>query len=144
MKKPAKRLLGIDYGTKNVGLALTDESATLAFPLVVLSNSSRNRQDTKTGAKNLIQEIIKICREKEVGEIVIGESRDYSGKENPVQKKILELKKELEDATKIPVHLEPEFWTSTQAGKLGGSGNHNDASAAAIILQSWVDRNKKN
>ncbi|MCI0542622.1 Holliday junction resolvase RuvX [bacterium] len=123
------RLLGIDYGTKHVGLAISDEGGALAFPLVVLPTT-----------KKLTLEVARICEEKEISEIVIGESRDYAGKENPVQKKILEFKKELEEEMKLPVHFEPEFWTSVQARKMGGSGNHNDASAAALILQAWVDR----
>lgn len=129
----AKRLLGIDYGTKYVGLAVSDEGGTLAFPLVVLPNG-----------KHLGAEIGKVCEEKEVKEIILGESKDFSGKENPVQKKILEFKEKLEAALNIPIHFEPEALSSAQARNLGGSGEHNDASAAAIILQSYLDKHHDN
>lgn len=125
----ARRLLGVDFGVKRVGLAVSDEGGTLAFPLVVLKNTKR-----------LVGEVQEICEEEKIHAIILGESLDYSGKENPVQEKIKVFKKELEEATKLPVHFEPEFWTSEQARKMGGSGNHNDASAAAIILQSWIDK----
>lgn len=130
------RLLGIDYGTKYVGLAISDEGGALAFSLTVLPNT-----------KKLVAEIARICKEKNIALVVIGESLDYSGKENPVQEKIKAFKKKIEEATRLPAHFEPEFWTSMQACKLGGSDSstragHNDASAAAIILQSHIDKKK--
>ncbi len=125
------RYLGIDYGKKRVGLALSDETGKVAFPLAVLSND-----------ENLIRAFEKICKEKGAGEIVIGESRDLSGKPNLIAAAIEKFKRELAASLGLPVHYEPEFWTSVQAERWQGKTNKLDSSAAAIILQSFLDRKK--
>jgi len=127
-----KRLLGIDYGAKRVGLAITDEDGTLAFPLVVLRNTSR-----------LVEEVKEICEEEGIGGIVLGESRNFAGEENPVQEKIGAFKKKLEKAVGLPIRYEPEFMTSAQAGRVQGEREMRDASAAAIILQSSIDKGNR-
>ena len=63
------RILGIDYGSKRVGLSLSDESGSMAFPLKTIVNS-----------ESLMEEIEEICKEKEVKLVVIGESKDFKGK----------------------------------------------------------------
>lgn len=123
------RLLGIDYGTKQVGVALSDETGRFAMPLEVLENCG-----------NLAEKIAKICLEKKVAKIVLGESKDYQGKANPIMKKVLSLKKDLKKLTNLPVELEPEFLTSAEAERLQGKTDTLDASAAALILKSYIDR----
>jgi len=140
------RYLGIDFGSKRVGLALSDESGTLAFPYLVLTND-----------KELLSEIDRIVKEQKVKLIVIGESKDFSGKDNPIAKAAEEFKKAVEKLTRKKVEYEPEFMTSVQAGRPQGrrqDGSRGtgaraqerkentmlDASAAAIILQSYLDR----
>jgi RNase H-fold protein (predicted Holliday junction resolvase) len=62
-------------------------------------------------------------------------------------KDVLSFKKELEGLTRLPVYLEPEFMTSMQAerldGELGGKKDMLDATAAAFILQSFLDKLEK-
>ncbi len=140
------RYLGIDFGTKRVGLALSDESGTLAFPHSVVGND-----------KTLLSEVGKVIKEHKIELVVIGESKDFKGKDNPVAKKAAEFKKALEETARITVAYEPEFMTSVQAGRKHerrargsrGTGLRAeqrktnemlDASAAAIILQSYLDR----
>lgn len=140
------RFLGIDFGLKRVGLALSDETGTLAFPHSVLPND-----------KKLVAEVALAAREQKVKAIVLGESKNLDGKANPLQKDIVSFKTALMKATKKPVHFEPEFWSSFQAARYqlrrpdGSRGSelrseHRrvkemlDASAAAIILQSFLDR----
>lgn len=125
------RILGIDYGEKYVGLALSDTEKKMAFPLSVLSNDEK-----------LIEEITKVCSEKQVEMIVIGESKNFLQKENEIMKKIHPFVKELEETLKIPVKLHPEFMTSVEAERLQGQNDMNDASAAALILTSYLDSNK--
>jgi len=126
------RFLGIDYGSKRVGTAISDETGTLAFPHSVIPNN-----------KELIPALKKIITEEKVTEIVMGESRDYHGKENPIMEGIRACKEALEQETGLPVHLEPEFLTSAQAAYFQGKHDKLDASAAAIILQSYLDRKPK-
>ncbi len=139
------RYLGIDFGSKRVGLALSDESGTLAFPYVVLPND-----------KALLSEVTRIVTEQKVKLVVMGESKDFSGKENAIAKSADEFKQVLEKQTHKKVVYEPEFLTSVQAGRnyarrpeasRGPQARANsrktnellDASAAAIILQSYLD-----
>ena len=125
------RLFGIDYGTKRVGLALSDESGRFAFPYRVLTN---------TGSQKLTDEIAAVCQKEKVRRIVLGESRNYRGEANPVMKQIETLKKRLVEKTGLPVTLEPEFLTSAEAERLQGKTAEHDAAAAALILKSYIDK----
>jgi putative Holliday junction resolvase len=143
------RFLGIDFGTKRIGIAISDENSTLAFPKEIVPN------DAKTFKK--IGEIIK---SENVSEIVIGESVDFSGRLNMLSARIDLFVKELEVEFHLPIHRQKEFLTSVEArrskdGKhtLSPSQAHSklkstksgrvDASAAALILQRYLDKKNK-
>ncbi len=125
------RYLGIDFGEKRVGIALSDEDGKLAFPKAVLVNN-----------QDLLRNIIDFCMENSVDTVIMGESRDFHGKINEIMWKIEGFKKQLETMGKKVVY-EPEFLSSVQASKITGENDMIDASAAAIILQSYLDRNNK-
>jgi putative pre-16S rRNA nuclease len=125
------KLLGIDYGAKRVGIAISDDGGSVAFAKSVLP-----------AGEELVSDIQKMCVEEKVQGIVIGESKDYSGAENPIMKEIHLFRKDLEDKLKLPVYFEPELMTSVEAQHIQGQNEMNDASAAAIILQSYIDREK--
>ena len=124
------RLLGIDYGSKRVGIAISDEGQQFALPLIVLKKT-----------KNLIKEIKDIAEKNKIKDIVIGESKDYKGKANAILPETLNLKKDLEKEN-YKVYLEPEFMTSINAERFQGKNDMLDASAAALILQSYIDSHK--
>src|SRR3989344_2076496 len=119
------RYLGIDYGTKKVGLALSDEGGTLAFPHSVLKNNPA-----------LLRGITDICQKEKVKEIVIGESLDYKGKDNLVMEKILPFKKNLNTRTGIPIHFQTEILTTREAKRVDDNKTIIDARAATLMLQS--------
>ena len=123
------RFLGIDFGKKRVGTALSDESGRLAFPHSVLPNN-----------KELVAKVAEIAREQKVKAIIVGESKNLDGTNNPLMKDIEMFVKAIHKEAKKPVHLELEFWSSFQAGRWQGKTDKLDASAAAIILQSYLDR----
>lgn len=125
------RYLGVDFGAKRVGLSLSDENLSFALPHSVLDND-----------KKIIEKIKKIISENNVGVIVLGESLDYAGKPNKIMEKIEEFKKILQEETKISIIFEPEFMTSSQAKLLQGENKMHDASAASLILQSYLDKLK--
>ncbi len=131
IKSKSKRLLGIDYGAKRVGVALTDESGYFALPFCVLANSSID---------NLVKQISKICQEQGVAGVVIGESRSLAGKSNPIMLEIERFKQKLEKTLSTPIDYELEWFTSVEARRLQGETDENDASAAALILKSYIDR----
>ena len=121
------RILGIDYGTKRIGIAISDEAAEFAMPTSVVKNT-----------EGALEEICALAKLNQVAEMVMGESRDYKHKANSILEKSLEFKKKLEEAG-FTVHLEQEFMTSMQAERFQGKTDMTDASAAALILQSFLD-----
>ena len=124
------KYLGIDFGEKNVGIATAIDSK-IAFPKAVFNNDNK-----------LLEKIELIVDNEKIDEIVIGESRDYSGKPNQIMAKIEKFTEILEEKLKLPVRFEQEFLTSKEAERLQGKNDQLDASAAAIILQSYLDRNQ--
>ena len=122
------RYLGIDFGEKRVGIAVSDEDGTIAFPTAVLINDS-----------HLMKNIVDLCMKKAVEIVIMGESRNYQGQINPIMWKIEGFKKQLETIG-FKVIYEPEFMTSVQASQIIGENKMLDASAAAIILQSYLDK----
>ena len=129
--------IGIDYGTKRVGLAVSDEGNAVAFPLEVV------------GEKDALARVVALVRERRATGVVIGESKDLSGHDNPVMGKIRTFVAALGGAASVPIVFEPEFMTSAAAAqqytptgnrKANPSQEKLDASAAALILQNFLDR----
>jgi putative Holliday junction resolvase len=125
------RLLGIDYGTKRVGVALSDEAGVFAYPHSVIKNS-----------KNLSKDIVAICKKENVGKIILGESLNFKGKCNDIVCETDVLKKILEKETGLPVIYENEVLSSAEAERIQGKNEMLDASAAAVILRSYIDRHR--
>ncbi len=124
------KYLGIDYGTKKVGIAISDDKQQFSFPLVVLDNT-----------KELISEIEEICKENNIVKIIVGESKNFAQKENEVMKEILPFVEKLKKLG-LKVVMHPEFMTSQEAERLQGKNLMHDASAAALILKSYLDTEK--
>lgn len=140
------KFLGIDYGTKRIGVAISDENGTIAFPKEIVPNDT-----------NALKRLGEIVEKENIEEIVIGESVDFSGKLNILSAKIEVFILELGEKFKLPVHKQKEFLTSVEArrskdGKksLSPSQAHSkikqikvgrmDARAAALILQRYLDK----
>ena len=153
------KFLGIDYGTKRIGLAISDDGGQIAFPKEILLND-----------ENIFKNIGEILIKEKIDEIVIGESVDFSGKLNALSVRIEEFIQELSVRFNLPVNKQKEFLTSVEARRqfsLGGQarkgGNtkeiltqkqshsrlkdkkrgHIDASAAALILQRYLEKINK-
>ena len=127
------KYLGIDYGTKRVGLAISDELGQMAFPSAVIQNDNK-----------LIEKLKAIIDEKEIKKVVIGESKNYKMEDNLIMQEIMDLKAVLENEKNIDVILHPEVLSSMQAEQIQGKNQMLDASAAAIILQSYLDSQDNN
>ena len=136
------KYIGIDYGTKNIGLAVSDDNGTVAFPLTTID-----------AGRDAISKVATLIKEKGAGAIVMGESRNFSGEKNEVMEDIEQFKKDIGGLSGLPVHYEREFFTSALAArqfapeeksrKANPSQDALDASAAALILQSYLDRLQK-
>ena len=135
------KYLGIDYGTKRIGLATGSDETRVAFPHSVVA-----------AGPGALAAIDVLCKEEGVEALVVGESRNFSGEPNAVMEDITEFARDLGELTNLPVQFEREFFTSALAARQfapdEGSRKQNpehknlDASAAALILQSFLDRKK--
>lgn len=143
------KFLGIDYGTKRIGLAVSDENNRLAFPKEIIPSNS-----------DAIDTIGNILKTEGINEVVIGESLDLSGAPNPLNEKIKSFACLLEEKFGVVTHKEKEFLTSVEARKIGKikedfqttqassrikkeRDGKADAGAAALILQRFLDRYNK-
>lgn len=123
--------MGIDYGEKRIGIALSDESESFAFAHRVIENN-----------KNAIKKIKKICKENDVGKIILGKSVDYKGRPNPVMKKIEKFKTIMEKEINLPIGYQTETLTTQEARRIQEKIKRIDASAAALILRSYIEKRK--
>jgi putative Holliday junction resolvase len=125
----AGRVLGVDFGTKRIGVAICDENRGMALPLSVIPND-----------KMTIANISKTIKEKNVVLVVIGESKDFKMEDNPIMEAVRVFESQLRVESGVEIDYEPEFLTSHQAHHVQGKTKMLDASAATIILQSYLDR----
>lgn len=132
------RHLGVDYGSKKIGLALSDEAGTMGFPHSIIPNSPK-----------AVEHICGIMAKEDVRALVIGDSIDYLGKANPAATGARKLGQEVSDRCGVPVFYESEVLTSAEArrapakeAKTRAPKKHADIddSAAALILTSYLSR----
>ena len=134
------RLLGIDYGTVRIGLALSDPTGTLASPLPFLENQSL--QQVTTALSELIQT-------HQIEGLVIGLPRNMDGTYGPSAQKVREFIAQIQKSISLPITPIDERLTTAQASKqLSGIGLNQkqlrkkvDSSSACLILQQYLDRN---
>jgi putative holliday junction resolvase len=127
------RYLGIDYGTKRLGLAISDEAGSFAFPREVIANDGTAFETLK-----------KIIAEENVGEIVVGDTLSVDGGANLITARAEEFITDLFQATGVSVHRIREAWSSAEAMRFAPPGKrHDDSAAAAILLQRFLDSKSK-
>lgn len=121
------KYVGIDFGTKRIGIAVSDKEGTLAFPHAVVENN-----------ETFFERLRDIVQKEEIEKIVVGMPKALSGKEtamtHQVQKFIERLRGE-----GFNVEEENEIFSTKIAEKDAGK-DMRDASAAALILQQHFDR----
>lgn len=125
------KYLGIDYGSKKVGFAQSDDEGRIAFPLMISLND-----------QTLLKDTLELIREMKFGTVVIGESVDGTGKPNAIAKDARKFGMTLENSIDIIVKFEKEWYSTVEARKQpGNEGNHEvDDQAAAIVLQRYLDK----
>ena len=138
---PSGRLLGVDYGSKRVGLAISDPEGRFALPLGVVA-----RKDDRGVARRIVE----IVRREEIAGLVVGEPRRLDGTRGDAAQRVARFARRLETATDLPVALVDESLTSVEAERRlrsagvaadPGSGRV-DAVAAQILLQEALDRRR--
>lgn len=121
------RLMAIDYGSKRVGIASTDSTGGFALPRLVLPNNDE-----------LLQKVLEFKMKEGIEKVVMGESKNLDGRPNMIMEEARKFKKRLEESG-VEVVWHPEVFTTMEARQIQGSNDLTDASAAAIILKSFLD-----
>ncbi len=132
------RYLGIDYGSKKIGLALSDEAGAMGFPHKIIPNTPK-----------LAEELCALIAKENVGAVVMGESKDFAGQDNPIAQEARTLAETLKTQAGVPVFFEPEALTSAEArrsqlrevkSRAPQERGPIDDRAAALILTSYLSR----
>ena len=124
----AMKIMAIDYGSKRVGVASTDDAGEFAIPRAVLPNDEK-----------LLQTILDSIQKFKVERVVVGESKNYSGEANEIMKETNIFADKLRE-NGIDVVFHPEVLTTMEAKQIQGQNDMTDASAAALILKSYLER----
>lgn len=122
------KFLGVDYGSRKVGVAISDELGRFSFPYAVFATSPVIYNELKV-----------ICENEKINKVVIGESLNYQGEPNTIMAEIIDFKNKLAKATFLPVVFHPEVLSTKQALRIQEKDEMVDARAAALILQSYLD-----
>ncbi len=134
------RILALDHGTKRIGVAVSDETRTIAQPLEYIP--------AEPFADFLIR-LKKLLAEKEISLVLVGLPRNMDGSYGPAAEKVRTFVSVLGSAITIPIKTWDERLTSAQANRVliqGGARRDKrkqkvDQTAAAILLQSYLDGN---
>ena len=123
--------IGIDYGTKRVGIALSDEEGSFAFPKEIVATNEA------------VDSITALTETGTITAIVIGESLANNGGENDILSHTRRFVEKLKTVVSIPIIFEREGFSSVEAHRYQTKKGNRDDSAAAVILQRFLDKRQK-
>ena len=136
------RLAALDYGTRRIGVALSDPTGTIAYPLTTLAR--------RVGKRPPWPQLTALLQEHEVEGVVIGLPLDLAGEEGEWAAEVRRFGGEVERRTSLPVYWMDERMTSVLAERsVRGMGlkkssreekGRVDATAAALILEAYLAR----
>ena len=133
------RILGIDFGTVRIGLALSDPTGTLASPLPHLE---------KKTIPQINAALTELVETHEISRVVVGLPRNMDGSYGPAAEKVRDFISKIQGSLSIPIETQDERLTTMQASKqLSEIGLNQkelrkkiDSSSASLILQQYLDR----
>ncbi len=133
------RILGIDYGEKRVGLAISSPVGFIAQGLSTIE---------RIDGTDYLEELAAVINEKEVDEIVVGLPKNMNGSIGEKAEEVLELVETLKSKFNLPVHTFDERLTTVRAhramtgAKMSKKGKKKrvDMIAAQFILQAYLDQ----
>jgi putative holliday junction resolvase len=137
------RAVGLDLGSKRIGVAISDEEGRVATPIETINRARADR-----GIDH--QAVAALVDEWEAGIVVVGLPLSLDGSEGPAARAVREEVAELRAALPVPVDtIDERFTTVTADQQLRRQGVRGksrtavvDRAAAAILLQSWLDRRR--
>src|SRR3989344_4161056 len=107
------KYLGIDYGEKRIGIAVSDEEGMMAFPRTTLENSPA-----------VLDDIARLCKEEQIEKIVLGVPVSFSGRESEQARTTIAFGEQLALGTGLPVVHANEVLSSKMADTLGVKPEH--------------------
>lgn len=133
------RYLGLDLGTKTLGLAISDRLGTISSPYKVLRYSN---------VDNLIKELIEVIEKEKVDELVLGLPKNMNGSLGFAAERSMNFKEKLESVIDIKIHLIDERLSTKEAENILISADVSrkkrkkviDGMAASIILDTFLNR----
>lgn len=124
------KYLGIDYGERWIGLAVSDVSGAFAFPYEEIENNA-----------HVMEVLTRVIQQEGISAIFIGDTRAHTGESNSITPKAEVFCDMVRSQSGLEVSMVFEAWSSQEAARFAPQGEkHNHASAAAIILQRVLDR----
>ena len=142
MNVPGVRALGIDLGSKRIGIAVSDLSGTIASALTTVHRSTSRRHDH--------DEIARLVRDEECEVVVVGLPLSLDGSHGPAARRATTEAKQLASVVGVPVEMYDERFTTVTAerGMLEAGLDAKerrrvvDKVAAAVMLQAWLDHRR--
>ena len=136
------RYLGLDLGSRTLGMALSDSSGIIASSYKIIRHDEEYER--------LVQDVWDVVQEKNIDALVLGLPKNMNNTIGPKGELSLKFKDMLEKRTHLPVYLEDERLTTKEAENLLIKNDTSrkkrkkviDSMAATIILQSYLDRNR--
>ena len=129
------RSLGLDIGDRWIGVAMSDTQGILASPLTIIS---------RTDESSDIKAILSIIDENQIGTVIVGLPLSMKGTVGSQAEKVRTFIQKLSEHTEIPIEYRDERLTTVDARRIikmnrKSSKTRDDAVAAALILQSYLD-----
>ncbi len=135
------RVLAVDPGEKRIGLAVSDDSGTIANPLAIIKHVARAID---------VARVAQVAAEQRAGLIIIGQSFDEDGNPNLAGRRAQKFAESLRAQTDLPITLWDESFTTqdAQAARLAMGvsrrkrAGHLDNLAATLLLQNYLDSHR--
>jgi putative Holliday junction resolvase len=134
------RILGLDYGERRIGVAISDPTGSFAQPLETIA--------TPRGDADGLARVAELVKTREVGQIVLGLPLHMSGRAGPEAERVRAFGARVSTLTGVPVDYVDERWTSREAERVLDEGGVSkkkqrgrvDPIAAALLLRTWLER----
>ena len=138
------RIMGLDYGSKTCGVALSDELLMTAQPVEII------RRDRESKIRKTLSRIEELCEENQVGYIVLGLPLNMDDSAGVRAENTMAFREQLERRTGLPVVMSDERLTTVEAYEIMDKmeirredrGRYVDMIAASIILQEYMENHQ--
>jgi putative Holliday junction resolvase len=136
------RIMGVDWGEKRIGLAMSDPTQTISHPLATLTR--------RLGKRFPMRDFRKHLEEHDIVAVVVGLPLDQHGKESPASKAARAMAEQIQQHTDLPLGFQDERFSTARAlaairemgGSTRGREGEVDQLSASLLLQAFLDRTR--